>query len=141
MSKERTGWVDTNVILRFLLNDHKEHSLCARVLFEQAEQGEVSLKVTNHVVCEVVYILEQLGYSRDVIFIAVTDFSAIQGLKFDDVESLRVALTYYKETNVDFSDALLYSVALSKGEMVFTFNKNHFRRLGNRWEEPGPQAT
>lgn len=49
---------------------------------------------------------------------------------------IQTSLTKYKNMNVDFGDALLYSQCADEGGMVLTFNKRHFSRLGNGWREP-----
>lgn len=41
-------WLDTNVIFRYLLNDHDEHSPIAASIVSKAEQGRIKLKLSIH---------------------------------------------------------------------------------------------
>jgi predicted nucleic acid-binding protein len=132
----RTHWLDTNVILRFLLNDHDDHSPKARALIKRAESGELTLKVPTHILCEAVYVLEGLGHSRASICDALTRFGSIRGIALDEPIPSFTALIRYRDLNVDFSDALLYSIAAHRGDRVWTFNKKHFQRMGPIWQEP-----
>lgn len=132
-----SGWLDANVVLRYLLNDHPDHSLRARALVERAERGEVKLKVAPHVVCEIVYVLESLEYSREEIYGALMDFGRIDGVQLVDADVILEAAMDYRDKNVDFSDALLAAISRMHSEKVWTFNKKHFARLTVVWEEPG----
>lgn len=49
--------VDANVFLRFLRNDHAEHSPAARKLIEEAAAGTVILRVPEIVVADIFYTL------------------------------------------------------------------------------------
>ena len=116
------GWLDTNVILRCLLNDHPEHGPRARALIERAERGECKLKIAPHIVCETIYILESQNYARDEIYGALKDFGRIDGIVFSDEDAVFEALVDYKDKNVDFADALLAAIGRVKAEKVWTFN-------------------
>jgi len=130
------GWLDTNVILRFLLNDHSEHSPRAKGLIERAERGEIVLRVAQHIVCEAVYVLETLNFTRKDICEALTEFARIPGTEVENATEVMMALIWYRDKNIDFSDALLYAISSLRGETVWTFNKNHFRKMGPGWTEP-----
>lgn len=131
-----SGWLDANVILRFLLNDHPDHSLRAKTLIEKAERGETTLRITQHIISEVVYVLESQGYERKEVSDALMQFISISGIEMENADEVMTALIWYRDKNVDFSDALLYAVSSSRGERVWTFNKHHFCRLGSGWDEP-----
>lgn len=130
------AWLDTNVILRYLLNDHVDHSARALAVMESAEKGERLLRVPTYVMCETVYILESQAYLREQIHDALTRFMAIPGILVERQPLIQVALTWYRDKNVDFGDALLYAECSQEGSMVLTFNKKHFQRLGSGWMEP-----
>jgi predicted nucleic acid-binding protein len=48
---------DANVFLRFLRNDHTEHSPAAKQVIEQAAAGEIILRVLDIVVADIFYTL------------------------------------------------------------------------------------
>jgi predicted nucleic-acid-binding protein len=132
----RTAWVDTNVILRYLLNDHPDHSARALALIGSAERGERLLRIPAYVICETIYILENQAYTREQIHDALTRFTAIPGIHVERLAQVHLALIWYRDKNVDFGDALLYAECSEDASTVLTFNKRHFQRLGTGWEEP-----
>ncbi len=52
------GFLDTNILVRYLAEDHPEHSPLARQLFEQIERGEVRVFLTDTVIFETVFTLQ-----------------------------------------------------------------------------------
>lgn len=130
------GWLDSNVILRYLLNDHQEHSPRARNLIKDAQGGKNKLKVALHIVAEVVYVLEGTGYGHAEICSALLRFSRIVGIAFEDETAVVEALMDYRDNNVDFADALLMALARARSEKVWTFNRKHFKHLQGDWQEP-----
>lgn len=136
MKTESAGWLDSNVILRYLLNDHADHSARARALIEAAEAGAHRLKVALHILCEVVYILESERYAREEIYGAIRDFMGIRGIEVEEEDIALEALTDYRDKGVDFSDALLAAIARRSQETVWTFNRKHFVRMAGLWQMP-----
>lgn len=134
--RSRVGWLDTNVVLRYLLDDCPEHSPRARTLVEKAEKGEITLYVPTYIICETVYVLESQAYTRSQISEALSRFLAISGISVDNSPLLQLCLRQYRNSSVDFCDLLLYAQCADNGDMVFTFNKRHFQRLGTDWKEP-----
>jgi len=53
-------FVDTNVILRFLLNDNKTYYAKARKLFLEAKDKKQTVRLIPQVLFEVVFVLEKL---------------------------------------------------------------------------------
>lgn len=129
-------WLDTNVILRYLLNDDAEHSASARTVIDRAERGELTLRIPTFIVCEAVFILEGKDYTRHEIHAALSRFLAIPGINAESVPAVQLALLWYREKNVDFGDALLYAHCSLEGGLALTFNKRHYRKLGTQWREP-----
>ena len=114
---------DTNMILRFLLNDNQK-------MAEKAEQylntGDVS--VTIEVIAEAVYVLRGV-YSLERIVIADTlrDFLSLVNCRDKDV--LNHALDTYGKCNLDFVDCVLYGYYKASGAMIATFDRKLMRLL------------
>lgn len=102
----------------------------------RAESGKLSLVLVPHIICEVVYVLEGQGYSRHDISQSLTRFCLIEGINVQELDLVLTALLHYRDTDLDFADLLLYSVATHHGGVLWTFDKKHFRRLGQGWQEP-----
>ncbi|NPV70701.1 MAG: PIN domain-containing protein [Firmicutes bacterium] len=128
--------MDSNVVLRYLLNDHPDHSPRAKYLFEEAERGSHRLKVAAHILREIVYVLEGEGYSRPDICNALRQFFALRGVLVEDKRAVHEALLEFRDKGVDFSDALLAAIARGKQQRVWTFNKRQFSRMSVAWDEP-----
>lgn len=129
-------WLDANVILRYLLDDHPQHSPRARRLIAQADPQALTLKVSPHILAEVVYILEHHAYDRGRVASALIRFFRVPGVRVVEAGPVMEALLDYRERRVDFADALLMALARSRGEKVWTFNRRDFARLAGTWEEP-----
>jgi predicted nucleic acid-binding protein len=52
------GLLDTNVIIRFVLQDHPEHAAAADDLFEAINRGDLSVRLVDTIVFESVFTLE-----------------------------------------------------------------------------------
>ena len=108
---------DTNMILRYLLDDNQE-------MADKAEQylnaGIVS--VTIEVIAEVVYVLKGVySMERDKISDTIKGFLGIVNCREMDV--LNLALNTYAERNLDFVDCVLYGYHVAKGIEIATFDK------------------
>lgn len=59
-----TVYVDTNVILRYLLGDHRDMSSAATELFRQAGRGEIRLRIEPIILAECCCVLQGKIYAR-----------------------------------------------------------------------------
>lgn len=75
------GILDTNVILRFIMQDQPAHSEAANRFFSRIEQGEIAVKTLDTVVFECVFTLEKrYGVPRPVIADAMSEMLAHPGI-------------------------------------------------------------
>lgn len=114
--------IDTNVILRYLLNDIPEQADKAESVIEQ---GAFTLP---EIIAEVVYVLTKL-YK-----VPRTEIKSIVAPVFNEVEILNKeiivnALSLFSETSFDFVDCIIISRKKFLNETVFTFDKKLFARL------------
>ena len=114
---------DTNMILRYLLNDEQD-------MAEKAEQylntGDVFVSI--EVIAEVVYVLKGLyAMARDIIVDTVKGFLDLVSCQEMDV--LQVALDTYGDRNLDFVDCVLYGYHAVKGAEIATFDKKLLKLL------------
>ena len=118
--------VDTNVLLRYLLNDDKELAKRSRQIFESAER----ILITDIVLAETLWTLTGRRYGAvKVDLIAVVDKLLQEPkVRFEDDEVIWSALQAYRRTNVDFADALIVYKALKTGSIgngldaIYTFD-------------------
>lgn len=129
-------WIDANVLLRLITDEPLELAERATRLAEQAEQGNVNLRVLPIVVAEIVWVLNSFyKYSRTQITDVLVSLLTADGVCLEDSETVIHALERMASANVDFIDAYLAEVAHRSGEAVVSFDRD-FRRLGVVWVEP-----
>ncbi|MBQ5472521.1 MAG: PIN domain-containing protein [Treponema sp.] len=114
--------VDTNVILRYLLNDIPEKADKAASMIEE---GAFTLP---EIVAEVVYVLVKL-YE-----IPREEMKNIISPIFDEIfmensDVMSAAISYYSETKLDFVDCIILARKKILNESVFTFDKKLLNRL------------
>ncbi len=141
MENERF-FVDTNLFLRFLTRDVPEQAEAAFRLFQQAEQGKLSLVTTSMVVAEIIWTLQSFyNKPREYIREVVLSFLVTPGLEVEGKDLIVKALRWYVEKNVDFIDA--YNAAWMEAReitSICTFDRKHFARLeGLQVLVPGDQ--
>jgi len=126
----KRAFVDANVLLRYLTKDPPDLADAAFKTFSAAQQGLIVLVLTPITVAEVVWVLESFyGYPRDQIAETLSRFLRSDGLEVMDLDLLIEALSLYHEKNIDFADALLAGIALSRNlKLIYSFDK-HFARI------------
>jgi len=130
MSKKK-AWLDTNIVLRFLLKDHPDFFKAALNLFTEAENGRIDLHLHPIILAEVVWTLQgYFGYSKGEIAKTLSEMIESVGLMVEDKGVVKKALHDYAEKNVDYLDAYIAAFALIKGPpTIFTLDRKHFSRL------------
>lgn len=104
---------DANVFLRFLRNDHPEHSPAAKRVLEQAAASEVILQVPEIVVADIFYTLTapMMKIPRPK---AARQLSALlqqPGIDFENRRRVLDILALCEEKNIDYGDAALMVAA------------------------------
>jgi predicted nucleic acid-binding protein len=129
-------WVDANVLLRFLTGEPPDLAQRALRLIQQAERGEVTLKLSPIVVAEVIWVLGSFyRYPRNQIAEVLLPLVTAEGVILEESEQVVAALDRMATANVDFIDAYLAEVARREGGSVVSFDRD-FRRLDIPWVEP-----
>jgi predicted nucleic acid-binding protein len=131
VSEGETVFVDTNVFLRFLTNDDPGRADRARLLFQRAIDGELSLSTSLLVLAEIVWTLESF-YRLDKKDIAakVEAIVSTPNLECPDADLLLQALDFYATKNVDFIDAYHAHLLRSRGiGDIATYDRKHFGRV------------
>jgi predicted nucleic acid-binding protein len=125
----RTVFLDTNVILRFLLRDHPTLSPAARELFAMAERDELQLFVDPVVLGECCFVLGGKAYteefpSKQEIADRLSRVLLLNGIVSYNLLELVETLEVYAQSNVDFADAHLAVLARNRECAVASFDRN-----------------
>lgn len=117
--------LDTNVLVRFLVNDDKVQGRKARLLFEKAEESGERFLVPTPVLLETIWVLSTVyRLARPDVLHAIEALAAIPVLEFEEhgvvVELVRLGST----TAADLPDLLIGITARSAGcETTLTFDR------------------
>ena len=116
--------LDTNVLIRFLVEDDEAQSRRATKLIEGAVARDEQLFVSDIVMCETVWVLSSAyGFSRDEIVDALSQLLRARSVVFNSADSIARALDAYRKERGDFADYLIREHARSAGaETVATFD-------------------
>ena len=106
--------IDTNVILRFILNDNAE-------MAQRAAEVIASGAYTKpEIIAEVVYVLKSLyATPKDKIKFIVHGLSDI--IRIENSDCVIHAIDLFASTSLDFVDCLLVAYHSLNGETVYTF--------------------
>ncbi|OQA47016.1 MAG: tRNA(fMet)-specific endonuclease VapC [Chloroflexi bacterium ADurb.Bin325] len=131
------AYVDANVILRFLVGDPPDMAERAAVLMQAVDRGEVTLRVDEIIVAEVVWVLSSFyKYKAQEIAPRLLEFLSQDGVEVEN--SILSALALYGSKGIDFVDALLATHMQHAGvRYVFSFDRHFDRITGLERLEPG----
>jgi predicted nucleic-acid-binding protein len=126
MSKRRL--LDTNLIVRHLVQDNKSQAQVAGRLFEACDRGTITLVVLPTVVAEAVFVLESFyeHAPRDIANV-VGGLITSPGVELADRETHQVALVEYGKAKQHFVDCLIAAYATEHNWPVATFDQG-FRK-------------
>ena len=126
MSKRRL--VDTNLIVRYLVQDHEKHAKAAGKLFDACDRGDVVIVVLPAVLAECVFVLESFyEHPRGDIASALGRLISSPGVEIDAAINLD-ALDRYRKTKVHFVDCLIAATAATESMPVASFDQD-FRKF------------
>ena len=116
---------DTNMILRYILNDDK-------TMADKAEEyiNDDVVLVTLEVIAEVVYVLDGV-YKMNRARIAESIALFLELVDCNEKAVLHIALDAYASNRLDFVDCVLYAYNKVKHIEIATFDKKLLRLLAN----------
>jgi predicted nucleic-acid-binding protein len=123
VSKRRL--VDTNLIVRYLVQDHEKHAKAAGKLFDACDRGDVVIVVLPAVLAECVFVLESFyEHPRGDISSALGGLISSPGVEIGGAAIHLDALERYRKTKVHFVDCLLAASAAAEDTPVATFDQD-----------------
>ena len=116
--------LDTNILLRFLIDDDREQVEAARSLLEQLTPERPGF-VCREVALEVVWVLERsYGFSRDRIATALEQLVSGDALRFEAGDDVIRAAYGYRRGGVGFADRMIAAAARRSGaDALYTFDR------------------
>jgi predicted nucleic acid-binding protein len=133
VSKRRL--IDTNLIIRYLVQDHERHARAAEKLFEACDRGELTIVLLAAVLAECVFVLDSFYQrQRSDIAAALTTLISSPGVEITDTVIHREALDHYRKTKLHFVDCLLAATAAAQNIPISTFDQDFRKFPGIRIE-------
>jgi predicted nucleic-acid-binding protein len=117
--------LDTNVVVRYLVQDDPAQSAAATRLMERVLSTELPGFITGITLCEIVWVLtECYDADRDRIGSVLEALLASRQLVVEESEIVWNALHDWRKSSADFSDALIGRKVIARGgEKTVTFNR------------------
>ena len=117
--------IDTDVLVRFLVNDDISQARQVRQYFNTAEKQRETLFVPLLVVAETIWVLESAyGIEREAIISVLNDLVLLPILEFENREAIQRAMSSAKHNRLDLADLLIAEIAHhSDCQSVLTFDK------------------
>ena len=133
------AYLDANVLLRHLLNDHADHSPRASAYFGQVEQGLRRARLVDVVLFEVAFTLERsYRQTKQQVRDLLLPLLSLPGIVFTNKDSLALIFDTYVGSNVSFADAYIAAHMLRAGESeIISFDHDFDRIPGIQRLEPG----
>jgi predicted nucleic-acid-binding protein len=124
--------LDTNVLVRFLVEDDAEQTARATRLIERASRSGDALHVSDVVLCEVVWVMQSAyEVTKPEIVRVIASLLRTRQLLFDDADLLVRALDRFAKGKGDFADYVIAERASKVGSThVATFNRALLKESG-----------
>ena len=117
--------LDTNVVIRYLVQDDASQSAAATRLLERVVSPDLRGLITGITLCEIVWVLtECYAADRDRIESVIEGLLSSRQLVVEEADIVWNALHDWRASNADFSDALIgRQVTARGGEKTVTFDR------------------
>lgn len=133
-----TPFLDTNILLRHLLQDHPQQSAGATRLLARIENGDLKARISEFVIFETVFTLQrQYGHAKTAIRDNFLPLIELPSIVLPRKRHFRQVFDLYVDLNISFVDA--YHAVLMKQlkiEEIFSFDREFDRIPGVMRLEP-----
>ena len=117
--------LDTNILVRFLVNDDEKQAKAVYSFFKKTESAGESLFIPLAVVLETIWVMESVyDISRNEILEALKALLSMPILKFESQPAIQAFMTSAMSASIDLADILIAQSACHSGcECVVTLDK------------------
>ena len=133
-------FVDTDVIIRLLTGDDLKKQAAAAALFEQVEQGLLTIAAPDTVIADAVYVLSSprlYHIARSEVRELLTPLVRLPHFRVQNQQSILRALDLFSSTNLDFGDTLIIaSMEQQDSSTLYSYDKGFDRIQNIKRQEP-----
>ena len=116
--------IDTNLIVRYLVNDQPAHYKIARDFFDLVKLGKIKAILEQAVFAETVFVLSKIyEVPKEKISEALTGLLEYKGIYNHEKEVLLEALSIYTQTNLHIVDCILIAKAQLQTIKIQSFDQ------------------
>ena len=117
--------IDTNILIRFLVDDDQKQSAKVKSLFKNAENRNEQYFITIPVLLETIWVLESsYNCPRPVIIDAIEQITLMPIFKFEALGRIEKMIGLGRKQNYNLADLLIGLSAIDLGcESTLTFDK------------------
>lgn len=100
--------LDTNVWVRYFVQDDPEQARKATQIIESPRDEEETLYINHIVLCETVWVLSYgYKYAKSDLIMLIEQLLLTQQIEIEDIDLVRRAFRDYQRTSADFADCLI----------------------------------
>jgi len=133
-------FIDTDVIIRFLTGDDLKKQAAAANLFDQIEQGLLTIAAPDTVIADAVYVLSSprlYHIARSEVRELLTTLVSLPGFRVQNQLCVLRALDLYSTTRLDFGDTLIIaSMEQESSQVIYSYDTDFDRIQGITRREP-----
>lgn len=120
--------LDTNVFLRFLLQDNKKYYQTASNYFKKAQEKKIETEIIPEVIFELDYVLKGVYHlSKKEVTDILLKLVKTPYLKIENRELLLTVIEEYQKKSVDLFDIYLFYLAKNKNSEVLSFDRDFLK--------------
>lgn len=137
MSPKPTYLLDTNILLRFLTNDHPAHGAAAKKLFADAGSGKIGLRIPFIAIAEAIFTLQSFyEIDRADIGRELLKLLTAPGVATTCPPWVLGAVEDFQARNISFGDACLAAEAKADQTAIASFDRGLDKFPGLKRHEP-----
>lgn len=116
--------IDTNCILRYILNDIPKQADLIEKHFLQAKEGKITILVPLLIIGELIYALTKFyKFNKKKVIENIDSILHLEYLDIEERDLLQEALELYSPKNISFVDAIFCAQARLEGRKLLTFDE------------------
>ena len=117
--------LDTNVIIRFLVGDHKEHLVKSIEIFKDIETAKLQVEILEGVLMEAYFVLTKFyKLSKSEVIDDLKKILSFNGIVNSNKTILYETLNIIENRNIDFVDALICAKSKLQGFGKLSFDED-----------------
>lgn len=124
MKREIRSLPDTNVIIRYLVNDNPALYKKAKTFFDEVKSGNKKIVILESVIAECIYVLTKIYKApRDRTAGSLIDVLRYKGIVNNDRDKLIYSLSIFANSSMDIVDCILCAKSISDGHRLISFDE------------------